>query len=165
MGMSATALAAGFLDLQQNFPTDEADGIDRLAGTFIEYWKDAEANETIPIIGTAVDGMLGPVKTALAGLQTTGPVAIQAAHIAFWTAVVVAPTAFFAGCSVPAVISPSLSTMGALVLAAGVANVAADPPKTPTQATQLLADAIHNATVTTPTTITLLSGPTVVTIS
>ena len=162
MAFDSSILADGFLDLQSDPPENETDAIDRMADILSDYFKTAEANAAIPINSVSVDGQLATIKSGLAGMKATGPVAVQTACVAFWTAVVGAVPSFFAGCATPAVLSTSLSTMSGLMLAAAATTLAEE--KSPEDATQALADAVHDGHTLVPTTITLTSGPTVVTI-
>lgn len=162
MALDSSILADGFLDLQSNPPADEAAAITRMATILSDYFKTAEANAAIPINPASVDGQLATIQGGLAGMKATGPVAVQAACVAFWTAVVAAVPSFFAGCATPAVLSTSLATMSGLMLAEAATTLAEE--KSPADATQALADAVHDGHTLVPTTITLTSGPTVVTV-
>lgn len=162
MGLDASILADGFLDLQENPPENEAAAIAAMAGILVAYFKTAEATPAdplpgIPINALSVDGQLATVTGALAGLKTSGPTAIQAACTAFWTAVVDAVPSFFSGCTTPAVLSTSLATMAAAMFDEAATTISDELP--PADATQALADAIHTAHTITPTTVTFTGPP------
>lgn len=161
MAFDASILADGFLDLQSNPPADETAAIDRMAAILVDYFKTAEAG-AVPIIGSAVDAQLATIKTNLAGMKATGPTAIQNACVQFWTTVCAAAATYFTGCAPPSVVSTSLSTIAALMLAAAANTISTEAA--PVDATQDLGDAIDTGHTTVPSTVTLTSGPTVVSI-
>ena len=163
MALDLNIIKDGFLDLQSDPPANEAAAIPRMATILMDYFKTAAAGAAT-ITGSAVDAQQATIEGALVGMKAAGPAKIQAACLAFWGVVVLNPAPFFAGHATPAVISPTLSTIAALMLAQVPINIG-PPAKTPAVACLNMATAIHQGHIGTPTTITLTSGPTVVPIT
>ena len=168
MAMDPATLAAGFEAMQAS-GTDpgytEATAIQDMADALIAYWKEAVANGSIAIVGTAVDAQRPTVVSSLAGMKAAGPTAIQLACVTFWTTVAAAPTPFFAGTAAPGVPSASLATIAVKMLATAAVTIAAAPPLPVPEAALDLATAIHEGHTTVLSTVTLVAGPSVVPIT
>ena len=134
MALTSTTLETPILG---NY-SSEAAAIDAWAQAIVDYYKGATGITT-----AAVDAELANVKTAMAGLSTTGAVSIQAGFQGIWTAMGAAPASFFATATAitPA---PGIATIATVALPSQfIANNA--PGVTKATAASNIAGALHTA--------------------
>lgn len=110
------------------FPTTEADAIEKWAEAWVKYFEDAESNSvpiTVAALRTPTTGAKDLMKGGLAGLATTGALALQTGITAFWGALVAGPALYFSGASI-ITLPPTLSAIEADLDAIFAANISGE---------------------------------------
>ncbi len=106
----------------------EPPAVEAWSEAFTKYFEDAVSTPgslavIVAALRTPTTGPKDAMKTALTGqLKTTGPSALQAGILAFWSVINLAPALFFTGAILPSIPPVGLATLGATLAVTGTAN-------------------------------------------
>ena len=141
MALTSAGLAMA-LDFYLATPFDnEPDARLAWANAYYDYWVGGAANG---VPNDAPTTMRDAMESAMTGLSTTGPAAIQAGIVALWTAAVGSFAVVFPG-SIAMTPPPGITGLAALLAPVFAAN--AVPGVTQTQALTNIATVIHTASL------------------
>ena len=138
MALSQATLKTKFLDM--GLFGDEPAACAAWASAFRQYFASAAAG-VVPVVAAALSTPQAAMASAMTGLSTTGPAAIQAGIVAFWGAMNPAATYFPASTAITP--PPGIAALAVQLTAVFLANVVGS--KSAADSYDAIATAIHAA--------------------